>query len=185
MTTLVIDLETGGINPQTDAICSISYKILGEQYKEVETHYIKPYGKNISEEALKVNGLTLEKLEKEGISLFEALDKLTSYLWIFSDKNKWNIKLMGHNLRFDLGFLEQAFSELTKEKLFNYCHYHYKDTMLIADFLRDKKIINPEKIKLTTLYEYFFGYDELLKKAHTSEADVLMTEKIYLEMLKK
>lgn len=187
----IIDLETGGLNAQKDSICSISYKILGTQYKDVTTHYIKPYGKNISDTALKVNGLTLDKLDNEGITILEALDKLTSFLWIFSDHNKWNIKLMGHNLRFDLDFLEQAFSEITKNKLFDFCHYHYKDTMLIAEFLRDKKIIDCDSLNLTSLYEYLFNKcvlcnsDKLLDNAHTSEADVLMTEKIYLEMLKK
>lgn len=182
MKILIIDLETGGFNSQTDAICSISYKILGSK-ADVVTHYIKPYDKNYNEEALRINGLTIEKLEKEGILLCDALRSLKNWIKIHSNHIKHNIKLLGQDLRFDIGFLEEEIKYIMQDSLFSWCHYHYKDTMIIADYLKDKKIINPESIKLTILYEYFFGNDNLLSNAHTGEADVLMTEKVYLKML--
>jgi len=182
MKIIVLDIETGGLNSQEDGICSISYKELGKEV--VFTHYIKPCEhKFYSSKALEINGLSLDKLENEGEDLFDVLDKFLSFLTSVSDGNKWNVKLLGQNLKFDLGFLETAFKE-TMSSIFDFCHYHYKDTLFIADYLKDIGKINPRNLKLTTLYEYFFGKDILFKNAHTSEADVLMTERVYIELLK-
>ena len=179
---LIIDIETGGLNPYKDAICSISYKVLGEE--TIITHFIKPYEKTYNKTALAVNGISIYDLEKKGVSLNEALDHLLNYLCDVSEGNKLNVKLMGHNLHFDLKFMEYAYNEYMENDLFDYCHYHYKDTMQLADNLRDLGLLKIDKIKLETLYRFFFGEDGLLANAHESESDVLMTEKVYNKLIK-
>ena len=175
--TIIIDLETGGTNPKTDAICSITAKVYGKDI--VKTWYVKPYNKRYSKEALEVNGLTLDFLEKNGVDLSLVLTALR--MFIRENFGNTNPKPLGHNVRFDLNFLNETCDMLNCgfSHVKHLLHYHYKDSMIIAEFLRDANILNLESLKLTAIYEELFSTDELLEKAHTSEADVLMCEKVY------
>jgi DNA polymerase III epsilon subunit-like protein len=176
--TLVIDLETGGVNPKTDAICSVSVKKYGEGI--VKTWYIKPYDKKYNDKAVQVHGLYEEYLEENGISVLEFTNQFVGFLYDNFEydeqtkKFKQRIKLLGHNVKFDMSFLRKLLS------LYDfYFSYHYKDTMIVAEFLRDVGLIKTDSLSLVEVYKYLFGEDNLTFCAHDSQADVLMTEKIY------
>jgi hypothetical protein len=51
--------------------------------------------------------------------------------------------------------------------------------MIVAEFLRDVGLIKTDSLSLVEVYKYLFGEDNLTFCAHDSQADVLMTEKIY------
>jgi len=53
--------------------------------------------------------------------------------------------------------------------------------MVIARFLNDAEIVNIPNAGLGNCYEYLFSTS--FDNAHTSEADVLATEKIYNEFI--
>jgi len=107
---LVIDTETGGFNPESHSILSLAAlvyedgKIVSEFYTLIcEGHVI------VSEDAaLKVNGLSLERLRANGVSPYDAWVTLTNMLtmhWPASSK----IILAGHNVAFDIGFLKRLY----------------------------------------------------------------------------
>ena len=113
---VVIDVETGGFNCQTDAILEIAAVILGMDEKgilgieQTYFHRIIPFdGANIEAAALKFTGidpyhpLRIARTEKE---VFQTLFK------IVRDAMKANqcrrAILVGHNAHFDHGFVNAA-----------------------------------------------------------------------------
>jgi len=167
---VIIDLETGGLDPSKHAICSITIKIRDK----IKTWYIMPYGKKYDDTALKVNGLSLFYLNKYGNDIEIVKDQIKIFLNNNCYKDKKRNYMVGHNLQFDLKFLDKLLN------IYDYTHYHYYDTMNIALYLRlINRLEQDQKVSLSELYKSFFGKDKLYNSSHTSHADVLMTEKLF------
>lgn len=113
---VVVDVETGGFNNQTDALLEIAAVILDMDadgmIAPVETinAYVEPFeGSHIDPKALEVTGIDLNHPLRMALNEKAALGK------IFSPVRK-KIKetgctravLVGHNAHFDLGFVHAA-----------------------------------------------------------------------------
>ena len=176
---LCIDTETGGFNPKEDALCSIAVLLPnGDSTKE---WYIYPYNKNYNEEAMKINGLCLEFLRDNGVTIEQFKIEFIEYIKENFDVSTYKkIQLLGHNVSFDIGFLKEAL----KEQYNLFLHYHFKDSMILANMLKDIKIIPiNQSISLKSLYIYLCGEDELSNNAHNSLSDAVMSLEIYSKML--
>lgn len=113
---VVVDVETGGFNAQTDALLEIAVVLLRRDNKgflspdnTLSTH-VKPFeGANLETASLEVNGIN------PWHPLRIALDEKNALDWIFKEVRK-GIKanncnraiLVGHNASFDLRFLNAA-----------------------------------------------------------------------------
>lgn len=176
---LAIDTETGGFNPKTDALCSVA--IMLPDGSESKEWFIKPYNKNYNVQAMKVNGLTKDFLEFNGVTLDIFKKEFYEYVNKNFDMSVFGyIQLLGHNVSFDIGFMKEVLGTQFK----NIFHYHFKDSMILANMLKDKKLIPiKQSISLKPLYEFLIGEDELSKNAHTSLADTVMSLEIYNKLL--
>ena len=149
---VAVDTETTGLHCSNNQIVELT-AIRFREWEPVEifTTLINP-GHPIPEEAYRIHGIADEMVEDapKVASVIRDFD-----LFIGSDN------LVGHNLPFDLGFLDYAGSEYfgTKRK--------YYDTLNLAKLLdlpvRDNK--------LTTLCEHFYIRDNT--SAHRSASDAL------------
>jgi len=176
---LVIDTETGGFDPKKDALCSVGVVLPnGDKPKE---WFIYPYDKNYTPRAMEVNNLSKELLEEKGIHINQFKLEFLEYIKEnFHVSTYGKIQLLGHNVSFDIGFLREIF----KEDFKFWFHYHFKDSMILANMLKDLKLIPiKQSISLGKLYTYFRGEDELSKNAHSSLADAVMSLEIYSELL--
>lgn len=196
--TLILDCETGGLDPLFDSLCSVSVMLVDGS--NPKTWYIQPYDKQYQLEAMHINGLTYKKLLEEGVSIdifaFELLEYCETH---FGKENLSKIQLLGHNIPFDISFLKEAIynlfymeeddTELISNFFLNYDdifdNRNYKDTKVLANFFKDINLIPyKQSTSLKDLYIYFFEEDEISKNAHNSESDIIMTSKIYKKMLK-
>jgi len=176
---LCIDTETGGFNPKEDALCSVAVVLPnGDNAKE---WFIYPYDKNYNKKAIEVNGLSNNLLKDKGITINKFKIEFAEYLVEnFHPSTFGKIQLLGHNVSFDIGFLKEA---LGKDFKYHF-HYHFKDSMILANMLKDIKYIPiKQSISLKELYIYLKGEDELSKNAHSSLADVVMSLEVYSELL--
>jgi len=113
---VVIDVETGGFNDQTDAILELSAAILdmndaGELViDKILDYVIKPFaGANMDKAALDFNGINPHDPKREAISEEEALE-------LFFQQVRKAVKrchctravVVAHNAHFDHGFLMAA-----------------------------------------------------------------------------
>jgi DNA polymerase III epsilon subunit-like protein len=196
---IVMDLETGGMNPRKHPICSIALIVLNNDLEEQEKYsaFIKPYNSELiyTEEAYEVHGLTKEFLEKDGKDIKVVFKEICA---IFKKYKHYFYKpiLVGHNLsKFDIGgginnmipgkndflggFLSYMWEEMFKDNIYNYVENFIFDTLFYAKFcLKDaqENDIDVSDIKLVTLCE-LFGIQA--SDAHDASNDVEMNKELF------
>lgn len=120
---VVIDIETGGFNDETDAILEICVVVIdidehGVFYpKDVCHFHIEPFkGANLEAAALKFNGIDVYNPFRMAVSEKQALNKIFQAVCNeIKAQECTRAILVGHNAFFDLGFLYAA-SNRTKLK---------------------------------------------------------------------
>ena len=157
---IVIDTETTGLSAQRDHIIEISaLKIKNGQIIENYTSLVYP-GIMIPKSSIKIHGIT-DDMVKDAPTIDQVLPEFLDFIG--------NQPLIGHNLSFDLRFIN---SYLDKN-----INHNLADTMLIAR----KKLGFLPNHKLITLIEYFkLGESQ----EHRSLSDCVYTYKVY-EKLKQ
>lgn len=120
----LIDLETTGLNGNTDEIVEIGCVVFDSKTHEIiDTLDIKVKPEHIetaTPKALEVNGYT-EEVWADAMSLHQAILRL-------SEKVQ-GATLMAYNVTFDWSFLKTAFEQTQIE---NPMHYHRLDLLSIA-----------------------------------------------------
>ena len=157
---IVIDTETTGLSAQRDHIIEISaLKIKNGQIIENYTSLVNP-GIMIPKSSIKIHGIT-DDMVIDAPTIDQVLPEFLKFIG--------NQPLIGHNLSFDLRFIN---SYLDKN-----INHNLADTMLIAR----KKLEFLPNHKLITLIEYFeLGESQ----EHRSLSDCIYTYKVY-EKLKQ
>jgi len=114
---VVVDVETGGFNNQTDALLEIAAVILDIDetdglIKPVETinAYVKPFeGSHIDPKSLEITGIDLDHPLRQALDEKDALGKIfTAVRKHLKETGCTRAVLVGHNAHFDLGFLHAA-----------------------------------------------------------------------------
>jgi len=113
---VVVDVETGGFNPSTDALLEIAAVIIKQDdegrlyYNDVHNAYVEPFeGANIDPKSLEVTGIDLNHPLRLALNETAALGKIFTPIRkeIKAAECKRAI-LVGHNAHFDLNFLNAA-----------------------------------------------------------------------------
>lgn len=113
---VVLDVETGGVNADTDALLEIAIALLNyndaSQLVMTDTHaaHITPFdGANIDPVALEINGIIPDHPFRDAKPEKEALDKIFSPIWTAIKQHQCQRAiLVGHNAHFDLAFIRAA-----------------------------------------------------------------------------
>ncbi|MGD9152050.1 MAG: ribonuclease T [Gammaproteobacteria bacterium] len=113
---VVVDIETAGLNPETDAILEIAAVILdideNNQIHPTETHFahVLPFeDANLDQNALEFNGIDPYQPLRFAVSEQEALDILCKPIRAaMKNTGCYKAVLVGHNPTFDITFLQAA-----------------------------------------------------------------------------
>lgn len=113
---VVVDVETGGFNKETDALLEIAAVIIemdesGTLYKGQSINaYVTPFeGSNIDPKALEVTGIDLDHPLRQAVDENAALGKIFSPIRKrIKETGCTRAILVGHNAHFDLGFVHAA-----------------------------------------------------------------------------
>ncbi len=113
---VVVDVETGGFNSQTDALLEIAAVPIemdaGGRLKPglSVNAYVEPFdGANIDPKALEVTGIDLDHPLRNALSERNALGKVFSHVrQAVKQAGCSRAILVGHNAHFDLGFINAA-----------------------------------------------------------------------------
>ncbi|MFC6261434.1 type I-E CRISPR-associated endoribonuclease Cas2e [Levilactobacillus fujinensis] len=106
-----LDLETTGLDPVKDTILSIGAVKWGQDDKIVQFYQLIQVPQKIPEKITELTGITVEMLNKQGISLADGLQGLQKFVA--------DAPIVGYNLRFDEGFLLAAFRKIGQSGLSN------------------------------------------------------------------
>ena len=113
---VVVDIETGGFNCQTDAVLEMAVTLLamnpqGEMIVEAtHSRNVEPFeGANLDPAALEFTGIDPENPLRGAVPEAIALGELFSIVRLAVKENQCNrAVLVGHNAHFDAGFLNVA-----------------------------------------------------------------------------
>ena len=113
---VVVDVETGGFNEQTDALLQIAAVILDMdeqgQLLSAETHscHVEPFeGANLDPKSMEVNGIDVDHPFRLALDEKQALPKIFKPVRSAIKKHGCNKAiLVGHNAHFDLKFINAA-----------------------------------------------------------------------------
>lgn len=170
------DVETTGLDPKKDEIIQLAYQLLDGQLNIVRsgTYYAWPRHTSVPDAIAKINGYSNRKwLANNAIpqaDLYLSLKELLS-------PHK-RLVPMGHNVKFDLGFLQALFDTHGDDKtLKNAMSYHSFDTVAIsmfADYVLHSGLNG--SYKLAHLTERFKIQHDA---AHTADSDIAATVALF------
>lgn len=156
---LFIDVETTGLNPAKDAIVQISaLRFFGQKAVDGLNSYVNPQCP-IPWKATEIHGITDEKVQDA-----PTIDKIKEP---FMNLAKGAI-LVGHNVTFDLNFLDHVFHGALDGM-------EYIDTLWVA-----KKVLDLPNYRLETLADYAEFYPE--GGFHDSLTDCTATAAIFFRL---
>lgn len=187
---LFLDTETTGLSIQKAEIvqiAAIAYK--NREWAGTVNLSCQPFNyEDISQEALKVNGLPIEKLKT-----FD--DPVTSFRKFIHSIKKIRDRIshdskfiaVAHNASFDKKFLKKWWqdcsnaSEIELPKMSTFFEDKWIDTLGIARELHSKRIVPSRNIKLESLAEHFsVSYEG--RGAHDALSDTEVLYTVYTKM---
>jgi len=182
---LYFDTETTGVDPIINDIIQISGIVeINDVVKEEFNFKVKPHSfENISQQALDVNGITIEELKtypEPKIVLNKLIAIFDKYIFKFNKTDKFF--LCGHNIRFDVDFLFQFCKKCNFNYLGSYLDYHKADTMGLLMSLMIARKIPVSGIKLVNACEE--NNIELLS-AHDALADIRATRLLWKKLCER
>ncbi len=178
---LFIDTETTGLSAERNEIVELAgIIIVGGEVKEEFSYKFKPQRLDtIQETALRVTGLTIEKLLAYPDDPKESLKEIDKLLKKYAPVNElWTIG--AQNTSFDLRFFSKWWDKhqsISAKLFYDTFSKNYIDLMATARLARKKNLYEFENLKLGTIIETV-GV-EFEGKAHSAVADVKAAFKAY------
>ena len=191
----VIDTETTGLDPDWHDLIQICILPLDSDLKprhDVLPFYIEmipEHPERADPKAMQINRLDFAIIGQRGHHPDKARDMLDD--WIKKLKlpetkygNRKKILPLGQNYPFDMGFMKVW---LGHETYAEYFHYHFRDTMIVAQYLNDRAGMHAEKVPFskTSLTWLANKMNVPHEKAHDALADCQTTAEVYRRLLQQ
>ena len=176
---MFIDTETGGLDPGKHSLLSLAMVIWEDmEILDSQELLINDGVLSVTEEALSVNKIDIEKHKLSAISSSQAIEKIFSFIGKhFPRKRK--ITLAGHNVHFDVNFLRSFFSANNKN-LNQFFSHRIIDTSSILYYLYLAGRIKQRAVSSDEAFELF---DIKVEGRHTALGDAIATAKLFTRLL--
>lgn len=182
---VVVDVETGGFNNQTDALLEIAAVILGVDEagnlvpKQTVFSHIEPFpGANMEKASMEVNGikvdnpLRLAKKEAEALGyIFKPIRQAVS------EQGCTRAILVGHNAHFDLGFLNAAIAR-TGVKRSPFHPFSAFDTVSIAGAMLGQTVLAKALVAAGLPYDTREAHSAIYDAERTADLFCLLVNKM-------
>ena len=180
---VVVDIETGGFDPTSNAILEIAITLIEEENKKLivgETfrHHIVPFeGSIVEKESLEFTKINLDHPLRNAVTESEALNDL--FKIINKAKNKYECSraiLVGHNAHFDNSFLTESLKRNNIKKT-PFHKFSVIDTVSLGVLATGQTVLARICEKLNIDYDN----DE----AHSAAYDTVVTAQVFCSILNK
>lgn len=177
----MIDTETTGLSPRFNKVLTVGMLLVDIEkdfLKILDSNHflVKHDCYNANPDALKINGINLEKHHKIAEPPKKVCEKINKFI---DEKSLHKTKIVGHNFHFDKGFLNCLFNQGKSIPKF---HSEHEDTMYLwRNLQKSGSVPFHLRSNLQTLAE-FFRID--YTKAHDALADCEITARVYHKMLR-
>ena len=178
-----MDIETGGFDPETNAILEIAITLIEENKNklvvgETYRYHITPFeGSIVEKESLEFTKIKLDHPLRNSISEIEAIKDL--FKIINKTKNKYECSraiLVGHNAHFDISFLAAAYKRnKIKKTPFHKCS--------VIDTVTLGVLATGQTVLARICAELDIDYDN--DEAHSAAYDSDVTAKVFCSIVNK
>tara|TARA_B100000579_G_C22777344_1_gene827335 strand:+ start:593 stop:1177 length:585 start_codon:yes stop_codon:yes gene_type:complete len=174
---VVVDIETGGFDPELNAILEIAITLIEEQDNkfvvgETYRHHINPFENSIIEkESLDFTKIKLDHPLRNSIDEKDAIKDI--FKIINKIKNKYECSraiLVGHNAHFDMSFLDAAMKRNNIKKT-PFHKFSVIDTVSLG-------VLATGQTVLARICDQL-GIDYDNDQAHSAAYDTLVTAKVF------
>lgn len=172
---LVLDTETGGLNPETDALLSVGLvdwidgRVTRQEEILIDAEHLACVPR-----ALEVNGIDLDAHHAYSVPRAHAAKQIQDFC-----RPMGRPVICGHNVQFDIGFVRRLFTPETLRKTFS---HRAMDTLQVLLYLGHAGLI-PEGIGKLDQAMTHFGLTMPEGKRHTALGDALVTAELYTRLL--
>ncbi|MEM1174997.1 MAG: ribonuclease T [Pseudomonadota bacterium] len=181
---IVVDVETGGFNAQTDALLEIAavfvdFRDDGQLMRgDTLRYHVKPFdGANMEPASLAVNGIDPDHPLRPAIDERDALQRVFREVRREIRDNKCTrAVLVGHNASFDLGFLNKAV-ERTQIKRNPFHPFSSFDTATLCGVAFGQTVLS-RAAKVA-------GFEWSEESAHSAAYDAEMTADVFCEIVNR
>ena len=180
---VVVDIETGGFDPDTNAILEIAITLIEERNNklvvgETHRHHITPFeGSVVEKESLEFTKIKLDHPLRVSVSEIDALNDL--FKIINKTKNKYECSraiLVGHNAHFDSSFLAAAYKR-NKIKKTPFHKFSVIDTVSLGVLATGQTVL----ARICNELDIDYDNDE----AHSAAYDSDVTAKVFCSIVNK
>jgi DNA polymerase III epsilon subunit-like protein len=143
---LVIDTETGGLSPREHSLLTIAGVAWtpSAQPRPLFSLMVREEPMIVQPEAMEVNRIDLRVIEEQGLTPAEAVDAIRYALDHHFGPNREPVCLAGHNIGFDVGFLQRLY-RLGKAEYAQDFARRTLDTATIFAFFMASGLVPPGK----------------------------------------
>jgi DNA polymerase-3 subunit epsilon len=177
---LVIDTETGGLDPKKNALLEIGVRLYDEDGKMLQAFHRKIMWDSLDNTTISVGALAVNQCNPlDGDNGSKVAFDFAR--WVGNMSSPKDVVLLGHNLQFDCDFISEFLERYGYVGWMEPFRHRKIDTQHIALFAQEVGLLPPHvRLSLNTLHRHFFGED--IQKHHTALADVEATFSVYREM---
>lgn len=182
---LVIDTETGGLDPATHSILSVGAIIWedGKLMDSFEVYVLEPT-LQVDKKAMEVNRISLPWLHQHGLNPADAVKQFIAFIernFNEYQNQRDKVPIVGHNINFDVGFLKRLFS-LAGQNYDEVFSHRVLDTAGILRFLSLAGKISIHGAGSTAAFDYFH-IDINSSERHTALADARATGQLLTKLI--
>lgn len=180
---VVVDVETGGFDPETNAILEIAITLIEQEddnfvVGETFRHHIKPFkGLIVEDESLEFTKIKLDHPLRNAVSENDALQDL--FKIINKTRNKYECSraiLVGHNAHFDHSFLIASYKRNNIKKT-PFHKFSLIDTVSLGVLATGQTVL------ARICDELDIDYDN--EEAHSAAYDTIVTAKVFCSIVNK
>ncbi len=175
---LVIDTETGGLDPLKYSLLSIAGVVWEPGRTSVRDgfyFFVNEPELQVSDTALEINNIDVEKIKHSGYSPWEAVSEIRKTLNRVFGTDREPVRLAGHNVGFDIAFLKRLYRLSGADYSKDFSH-RSMDTSSILAFLMCAGHVPFGSAKSDFLFE-FCGVTIPENERHTAWGDAVATFK--------
>jgi len=180
---VVVDIETGGFDPDINAILEIAITLIEEEKGilvpgDTFRHHINPFeGSIVEKESLEFTKIKLDHPLRNAVEESEALNNL--FKIINKAKNKYECSraiLVGHNAHFDKSFLDSSVNR-NKIKKTPFHKFSVIDTVSLGVLATGQTVL------ARICDELSIDYDN--DEAHSAAYDTKVTAEVFCSIINK
>ena len=175
---IFIDTETTGLIPGKHQILTLGMAVYDDRELifEKEWKICANVHSEINKKAMEINGINILEHNKTAWIPVEVLKDFIRTAIIQSSKTS-RIMLYGHNVKFDIGFLDRMFE--LKPNIKNPFHYHHGDSMVLANTPKEVGLSKTRGVGLSALVKLF----GLVSTSHNALEDAKASAEVYFILL--